>query len=94
MLRKLIEALGWPERKVGTGGTVEIVACPLFTPIHRTFGPCSAGLGASSAGTSFCMQLQPKCADDFKDGVEIRATITGERFVETFARQPGIACDL
>ena len=56
--------------------------------------PRNEGLGTSSAVTSFGMQLQPKCADDFKDGVEAGATITGERFVKTFARQPGIACDL
>jgi len=56
--------------------------------------PCTAGSGTSSAMTSFGMQLQPKCTDDFKDGVEVRATITGERFVKTFARQSGIARDL
>jgi hypothetical protein len=38
--------------------------------------PCTAGLGTSSAMTSFGMQLQPKYTDDFKDGVEVRATIT------------------
>lgn len=48
--------------------------------------PCTAGLGASSAVTSFGMQLQPKRTDDFKNGVEAWATITGERFVKTFAR--------
>jgi hypothetical protein len=45
----------------------------------------------SSAVTSFSMQLQPKRTDDFKDGVEAWATITGERFVETFTRESGIA---
>jgi hypothetical protein len=56
--------------------------------------PCTAGLGTSSAVTSFGMQLQSKSTDDFKDGIEVRATITGERFVKTFARQSGIARDL
>gem|GEM_PF-5251153 len=48
----------------------------------------------SSAVTRFSMQLQPKRTDDFKDGVEAWATITGERFVETFTRESGIARNL
>jgi hypothetical protein len=52
------------------------------------------GWCTSSAVTSFSMQLQPKRTNDFKDGVEARATITGERFVETFARQSCIARNL
>lgn len=44
--------------------------------------------------TNFGMQLQPKRTDDFKDDVEARTTIAGERFVKTFARQSGIARNL
>lgn len=44
--------------------------------------------------TGFGMQLQPKCADDFQDCIEARATVAGEGFAEAFARQPGIARDL
>ena len=44
--------------------------------------------------TYFGMQLQPKCADYFQDGIEAKAALTAERFVKAFARQPGVARDL
>ena len=56
--------------------------------------PCTSGPGDWSAVTGLGMQLQPKCADDFKDGVEAWATITGKRLVKTLARQSGITRDL
>ncbi len=39
-------------------------------------------MGASSAARRSGMRLQSRCADDFKDGVEARATITGKWLVK------------
>ena len=38
-----------------------------------------------SGMTGFGVQLQPKCPDDFKDGVEVRAAFAGKCLVKAFA---------
>jgi len=40
------------------------------------------------------MQSQPKCLNDFENGIKARAALTGERLVKTFSRKTRIARNL
>ena len=49
--------------------------------LHRVASVRTAGLEIILVVVGFRMQFQAKRPDDFKDGVETGATISGKRFV-------------